>query len=48
MELMMLAKGKRYFKKLKTETILLKLSSEMIGGYLWFIKFSNVLLKLVQ
>ncbi len=23
-------------------------SSEMIGVYLWFLKFSNVLLKLVQ
>jgi hypothetical protein len=32
----------------KAKTILWNLTSEMIGVYLWFLKFSNVLLKLVQ
>lgn len=32
----------------KAKTILWSLSSEMIGVYLWFLKFSNVLLKLIQ
>lgn len=32
----------------KAKTMFWKLSSEMIGVYLWFLKFSNILLKLVQ
>jgi len=32
----------------KAKTILWNLSSEMIGVYLWFLRFSNLLLKLVQ
>ncbi len=32
----------------KAQTLLWSLSSEMIGVYLWFLKFSNILLKLVQ
>ncbi len=32
----------------KAETLLWNLSSEIIGVYLWFLKFSNVLLKLIQ
>ena len=34
--------------KEKTAAILWRLSSEIIGVYLWFLKFSNVLLKLIQ
>lgn len=37
-----------FFKSPKAEAILWNLSSEIIGVYLWFLKFSNVLLKLVQ
>lgn len=37
-----------FFSGEKTKTILWNLTSEMIGVYLWFLKFSNVLLKLVQ
>lgn len=37
-----------FFKSAKAEAILWNLSSEMIGVYLWFLKFSNVLLKLIQ
>ena len=32
----------------KTKTMLWRVSSEMIGVYLWFLRFSNILLKLVQ
>lgn len=32
----------------KTKAMLWNLSSEMIGVYLWFLRFSNILLKLVQ
>ena len=32
----------------KAETILLKASSEAIRVYLWFLQFSNYLLRLVQ
>lgn len=32
----------------KARTVFWRLSSEMIGVYLWFLKFSNILLKLVQ
>ena len=38
----------RMFSSKKAEAILWNLTSEMIGIYLWFLKFSNVLLKLVQ
>ncbi len=34
--------------KEKTTAILWRMSSELIGVYLWFLKFSNVLLKLIQ
>lgn len=37
-----------FFKSPKAEAILWNLSSEIIDVYLWFLKFSNVLLKLVQ
>lgn len=37
-----------FFKSGKMKTILWNLTSEMIGVYLWFLKFSNVLLKLIQ
>jgi len=37
-----------FFKSVNAEAILWNLSSELIGVYLWFLKFSNVLLKLVQ
>lgn len=32
----------------KTKSVLLKVSTELIGIYLWFLQFSNFLLKLVQ
>jgi hypothetical protein len=32
----------------KTQSLMLKLSSEMIGVLMWFNKFSTILLKLVQ
>ncbi len=32
----------------KAKAIFWNLSSEIIGVYLWFLKFSNVLLKLIQ
>ncbi len=37
-----------FFGGEKTEAIFLNLSSELIGVYLWFLRFSNILLKLVQ
>ena len=37
-----------FFKSGTAETMLWNLSSDAIGVYLWFLKFSNVLLKLVQ
>ena len=36
------------FNGKKAKAILWNLTSELIGVYLWFLKFSNVLLKLVQ
>jgi hypothetical protein len=39
---------KIFFSGEKTKTILWNMTSELIGVYLWFLKFSNVLLKLVQ
>jgi len=35
-------------EKTKAKAILWNLSSEMIDVYLWFLKFSNILLKLIQ
>ncbi len=37
-----------FFDNEKAKTIFWNLSSEAIGVYLWFLKFSNVLLKLIQ
>ncbi len=37
-----------FFRDEKAKTIFWNLSSEMIGVYLWFLRFSNILLKLVQ
>lgn len=39
---------KSSFKSEKAGKIFWNLSSEMIGVYLWFLRFSNILLKLVQ
>lgn len=35
-------------KSAKAEAILWNFTSDAIGVYLWFLKFSNVLLKLIQ
>jgi hypothetical protein len=32
----------------KTQSVMLQISSEMIGVLMWFNKFSTILLKLVQ
>ena len=37
-----------YLNGRKAETFLWNLSSELIGVYLWFLKFSNIILKLMQ
>ena len=37
-----------FFKSERTKAIFWNFSSEMISVYLWFLRFSNVLLKLVQ
>ena len=37
-----------FFRTEKISTVLLKLSSEFIRVYLWFLQFSNYLLRLVQ
>ena len=39
---------KSFFGGEKTEATFLNLSSELIAVYLWFLRFSNILLKLVQ
>lgn len=39
---------RRVFSAEKLSTILLKMSSEFIRVYLWFLQFSNYLLRLVQ
>lgn len=37
-----------FFGGEKAKTMLWNMSSETVGVYLWFLKFSNILLKLVQ
>ncbi len=38
----------KFGRNAKSSSMLLKMTTELIGIYLWFLRFSNILLRLVQ
>ena len=43
-----IAKNSEFGRNAKVSALLLKMTSELIGVYLWFLRFSHILLRLVQ